>query len=383
MKISVGISCNSELSIKWDVTNLMRRLAPFCFLLSIFSLFGCGKIGEPLPPIPRAPLVVNELTVTQQGSRLILSFPLVRPPRAERLERIDIFRLIEPETAPRGITEEEFAARATVISTISGEQVKPGLTTITHLDPLDLRQQDRGLRYRYAVRLFNRDGRGADLSNYATITPLTELAAAPGRPTASLTQTEITLDWSLPAANENGTTPANVAGYNLYRRSGDNLAKLNPQPLKVPHFVDKTFQFGITYEYSVRSLSAQNPSPDNSKVDETIEGNASETLIFTPKDTFAPTAPTSITIASINGQVSLFWPSNPEADLAGYNIYRAESDATPINQWVKLNLRLHLPTTFRDDRVQVGKQYFYQITALDTAGNESPRSETKNETVNP
>ncbi len=353
----------------------------FCLLLSVLS--GCGKIGEPLPPIPRAPLIVNELNVTQQGSRLLLSFPLVRPPRAERLERIDIFRLIEPESAPPGLTEEEFAARATVISTIPGEQVKPGSSTITHQDPLDLRQQAKGLRYRYAVRLFNRDGRGADFSNYAIITPLTELAAAPMRPTSALTQTEIVITWAPPETNENGTSPANIAGYNLYRKTGDNVAKLNAQPLTVTRFVDKAFQFGVAYEYFVRCLSAQLPAPSNTKLNETIEGNASEALVFTPKDTFAPTAPTSITIASINAQVSLFWPSNPEADLAGYNIYRSEDEAATTDKWIKLNARLHAPTTFRDDRVQVGKRYFYQITAVDTAGNESTRSETKSETVNP
>ncbi|MBI1762523.1 MAG: hypothetical protein HYR56_13905 [Acidobacteria bacterium] len=347
------------------------------------ALSGCGKIGEPLPPIPRAPLVVNELSVTQQGSRLILAFPLVRPPRAEGLQRIDIFRLIEPESAPPGLTEEEFAARATVISSISGEQVAAGSTTITHQDPLDLRQQPKGLRYRYAVRLFNQAGRGADFSNYATITPLTELASAPPHPSFTLTQTELVITWSPPETNENGTRPANIAGYNLYRKTGANVTKLNAQPLKDTRYVDKAFQFGVTYEYFVRSLSAQLPAPSNTKLNETIEGNASETLVVTPKDTFAPTAPASITIASINGQVSLFWPSNPEADLAGYNIYRAEDEAAPTDKWIKLNARLHTPTTFRDDRVQVGKRYFYQITAVDTANNESSRSATVSETVNP
>lgn len=385
MKISVGTFCKMERQ-QDEVTE--KR--PCALFLSIFLSFflvvfgnGCGKIGEPLPPIPRAPLIVNELSVTQQGTRLILSFPLVRPPRADRLERIDIYRLIESESAPRGLTEEEFAARASVISTIPGEQVKIGSTTLTHLDPLDLRQQAKGLRYRYAVRLFNRDGRGADFSNYATITPLIELAAAPARPTAMLTQTEITITWAPPEMNENGTRPANIAGYNLYRKIGENVAKLNSLPLTVTRFVDKAFQFGVTYEYFVRSLSAQTPALSNTKLNEAIEGNASEALVFTPKDTFAPTAPTSITIASINGQVSLFWPSNPEADLAGYNIYRSEDETASPDKWIKLNAKLHTPTTFRDDRVQVGKRYLYQITALDNAGNESARSETMSETVNP
>jgi hypothetical protein len=354
------------------------QAASLCLLLSLFS--GCGKIGDPLPPIPRAPLTVNNLSVVQQGSQLLLSFPLVRPPRSERLERIDIFRLIEPISAPQGLTPEDFAARASVITSIPGEQVKPGTSTITYQDALDLTQPTRGLRYRYAVRLFNREGRAADFSNYAVLTPLTDLASAPVNLQASVTQTELILTWAPPTANENGTAPANVAGYNLYRKAGDSFLKLNAQPLKETRFAERAFQFGATYEYIVRALSY---TPGSANLNEAIEGNASAPLVVTPKDTFPPSAPTAITIASINAQVSLFWPSNPEPDLAGYNLYRSEDENAPAAKWVKLNARLHTPTTFRDDRVQVGKRYFYRLTALDTAGNESARSETVSETVNP
>jgi endoglucanase len=88
-------------------------------------------------------------------------------------------------------------------------------------------------------------------------------------------------------------------------------------------------------------------------------------------------------VASINAIVSLFWPSNSEPDLAGYNIYRSEDESLPPEQWLKLTPRLHTPTTFRDDKVQVGKKYYYQLTAVDTSGNESARSVTISETVNP
>lgn len=389
MKTSVGISCSSRIEERRarseerrakSVTRYSQRCAIFSLLSSLLFFTACGKLGDPLPPLPRAPLTVNELSVVQQGSRLILSFPLTRPPRSATLQRVDIFRLIEPASAPPGMTQETFAERASVIASIPGEQVPVGSSTITQADPLDLTPQIRGLRYRYAVRLYNKDGRAADFSNYALLTPLTDLAAPPTGLTTQLTQTEIVLTWTPPAANETGTRPANIAGYNLYRKSGDNLVKLNAQPLPEPRLVDRAFQFGATYAYEVRALSF---TPGNANLNEAIEGNASAPLIFTPRDTFPPGAPTSLTIASINAQVSLFWPSNPEADLAGYNLYRAEAENTPPAQWVKLNARLHTPTTFRDDRVQVGKTYFYQVTAVDTAGNESARSETKSETVNP
>jgi hypothetical protein len=373
---------------KTSVRNLFyqeqKRLSACLWLLAaifcLLALTACGKIGDPLPPIPRAPLTVDELNVVQQGSQLLLSFPLVRPPRAERPARIDIFRLIEPENGALGLTQADFAARASVITSIPGEQVESGATIITYQDALDLTQPTKGMRHRYAVRLFNQDGRGADFSNFALITPLTDLASAPVNLQANVTQTELTLAWAAPAANESGTTPANIAGYNLYRKAGENFVKLNAQPLKEPRYVEKSFQFGAPYEFVVRALSF---TPGNANLSEAIEGNASASLAYTPKDTFPPTAPAAITIASINAQVSLFWPSNPEPDLAGYNVYRTDEENAPADKWVKLNPKLHTPTTFRDDRVQVGKRYFYQLTAVDTAGNESARSETASETVNP
>src|SRR5215470_1371804 len=57
--------------------------------LPIF-LTACGKIGDPLPPIPRSRLIVDELSVEQQGTQLILSFPFTRTTRT-RLQRVDIY----------------------------------------------------------------------------------------------------------------------------------------------------------------------------------------------------------------------------------------------------------------------------------------------------
>ena len=354
-------------------------LLPVALSLCLPVLFvGCGKIGDPLPPTPRTPLIVNELDVTQQGSRLIVSIPLVRAPRTTPPQAVVIYRLIENAAAPTGLTEETFAARASVIKELPLDKLVVGSTVLTYQDELDLNAQPKGARYRYAIRMLNRDGRAADFSNYALIEPLADLAAAPAELKSQLTQTELVISWTPSAANENGTTPANVFGYNLYRKTGDSLTKLNAQPLKAARYVDKAFVFGTNYEYVVRPLSA---APG--KTTDLIEGNASEALKIQPLDTFAPAKPFTPTIASTNAQMSLFWASNAEADLVGYNIYRAEDKAVPDAQWVKLNTKTHTPTTFRDDRVQVGKVYHYRITSVDNAGNVSLRSDIVSETVSP
>lgn len=392
MKTSASISCSGkqrtgdgrrETTGESKFANSARLPSPVCcllFLLACLLLAACGKIGDPLPPIPRAPLVVNELTAEQRGTDVILTFPITRPPRARNIKRVDIYRTVEMPSVPLGLPVEEFSTRATVIASIPGAQLPPGSATITFTDPIDFKQTVGGARLRYAVRLVDVEDRAADFSNYAMLTPLGELAGPPTDLQTKLSQTAIELTWQPPAANISGSAPANLVGYNVYRTTGSLTAKLNAQPLKEPRYVDRQFQFGTPYEYTVRSVSLPNPG---APLTAAIESNPSASVKITPVDTFPPSAPASITIASVGGVMSLFWPSNPEPDVIGYNVYRTEDANAPPAQWTKLTPRPITTITFSDKQVQVGKRYYYQITAVDNAGNESARSETQSEIVNP
>ncbi|HKQ79837.1 MAG TPA: fibronectin type III domain-containing protein [Blastocatellia bacterium] len=347
-------------------------------LLPVFFI-ACGKIGDPLPPIPRAPLIVDELSVEQQGTKLILSFPFIRTSRT-RLQRVDVYRMIEPSDAPPGLAIETFSEKAHVVHSIPAAEIPLNNSKIIYNDGLDMRSELRNKRYRYAVRMFNSAGQPADFSNYATIEPLFNLSLPPAGLKIKQFETQIEITWNRPSENMNETSPANVAGYNIYRRAGDSVSRINPEPLSEPRFIDRNFQFGASYQYIVRSLSF---TPGKASLSEAIESNDSQPYDHTPKDTFPPTAPEKVTIASINSMVSIFWPLNAEPDVVGYNIYRAEDENTPPEKWIKLNQELHKTASFRDQRVLVGKKYFYQIAAVDVYGNESPRSETVSETVAP
>ena len=67
----------------------------------------------------------------------------------------------------------------------------------------------------------------------------------------------------------------------------------------------------------------------------------------------------------------LHWLPNTEPDLAGYNVYRREG-STPTR---KVNQEIVRTPIFRDTSVAEGRQYFYRVTALDLANNESVPSE--------
>ncbi len=354
----------------------LRLSVALSLCLSVI-LAACGKIGDPLPPIPRAPLIIDELNVEQQGTKLTLSFPFTRTPRT-RLQRVDVYRLIEPSDAPQGLPIETFSEKAHVIHSIPAAEIPLKSSKVVYNDGLDLRSELRNKRYRYAVRMFNSAGQPADFSNYAMIEPLFNLSMAPAGLKAKQFETRIEITWDRPSENMNETAPANVAGYNIYRRVGESVSRINPEPLLEPRFTDRSFQFGANYQYIVRSLSF---TPGKANLSEAIESNDSQPFDYTPKDTFPPVAPKPVTIASINSMVSLFWPLNAEPDVVGYNIYRAEDENAPLEKWIKINTELHKTASFRDERVQVGKMYFYQIAAIDVYGNESARSETVSETV--
>jgi hypothetical protein len=350
---------------------------PLSLVLSVF-FSACGKVGDPLPPIPRKPIPrVEDLGIEQRGAHLILSFPF-KPEARAKLQRIDVYRLVEPLDAPMALPIETFSDRASMVYSILADDIPVGSPGVGYNDPLIVKGNVESKRYRYAVRTFDTAGRATDFSNYATIEPLLNLALPPDGFAVNQAETQIEITWNAPAGNINETSPGNVSGYNIYRRQGGALSKVNAEPLREPHFSDREFQFGVNYQYVVRSLSFK---PGSTNLIDAIESDDSRPFNYTPKDTFPPTPPKPVTIASINSIVSVFWPLSAEPDVVGYNIYRTEDENVPPEKWVKLNSELYKTASFRDDHVQVGKKYFYQITAVDASGNESARSETASETV--
>jgi fibronectin type 3 domain-containing protein len=71
--------------------------------------------------------------------------------------------------------------------------------------------------------------------------------------------------------------------------------------------------------------------------------------------------------------VDLSWAINVETDLAGYRVYRSESEGTSGEL---LTRDLLLTPAYRDTSVEGGHSYWYTVRAVDRAGNESGPSQT-------
>jgi hypothetical protein len=352
----------------------------FCLFTFAFSS-ACGKRRPPQPPVERVPQRTELLSGAQRGNQVILSWPA--PQRnapdssVQSIRRIDIYRLAERPDAPLPLTEEEFAARSTLIGTVTYETIQNSGQTITYIDTLELAGQPT--RLRYALRYGNASGQRASFSNFLLIEPAASIAEPPNLlAPAEESETAIRIRWQPPRTNIDGSTPVNLLGYNVYRVSPSQTevgqVPLNSALVPAPVYVDKNFQFGEQYNYLVRSVSLGTGGAQ-------VESLNSNVVAVAPRDLYPPSAPTSLTVAAAPGRLSLFFPANPERDVAGYNIYRSTDPALPTAQWTKLNDALVTRTTFQDEKVESGKKYYYFLTAVDTAGNESAPSEVVSETV--
>lgn len=356
------------------------RLCAAAFLLTPLLLAACGKRRPPQPPVERVPQRTEDLTGIQRGNQITLTWPAPRrnapDSSVQSIRRVDVYRLAEEVTAPLPLTEEEFAARSTLIGSVEYDAIRNTQDTLNYTDTLELAGEPT--RLRYAVRYVNASGQRASFSNFLLIEPAARIARPPSSVVASPGETAIGVAWQAPTINIDGSAPVNVLGYNVYRigpgAPEGAPAQINTVLVLESAFADKNFQFGEQYSYFVRAVSLGTGGNQ-------VESLDSNLVTVTPRDVYPPSAPISITIAAAPGRLSLFFPANSERDVVGYNLYRSLDTDLPKDKWNKLTGDLLTRTTYQDDKVESNKKYYYYLTAVDSSGNTSPPSDIVSETV--
>ncbi len=96
-----------------------------------------------------------------------------------------------------------------------------------------------------------------------------------------------------------------------------------------------------------------------------------------PPDLTAPSAPTGLDATGSSTGNALDWADNTEPDLAGYNVYRS---ASATGTFTKVNGSLVVGSAYNDVDAPAGVASFYRVTAVDSATNESPVSNTDDAT---
>lgn len=344
----------------------------------------CGRVGAPLPPIRRQVPRPETISVIQRGDRMVVS--VARPELSSshttnlRTMRLDVLRVIESRTDAPQLDEESFLERAEVAGSLSWNEIAQARADEGILfedGPLT----NLSARYLYAVRWVGDRGRPGPLSSIVVIEATPQLPLPPRDVRArDAAQDVLLITWMPPEENLDGSRPARVLGYNVYRRRRGELHFTGPlngtSPVAGMEFTDRSFDYGTEYEFMVRSVASVAPNDLRESADSVV-------VAITPRDIFPPAPPEGLTAASANGLVSLFWIPNSESDIAGYNIYRADSPSAFEAAWRKMNPSLHTLTTFRDDRVEPGRRYYYRVTAVDRAGNESRPSAIVSQEVVP
>jgi hypothetical protein len=354
---------------------LIKALLTF-MMLTLLSGLSCGKRAVPLPPVEKVQQRA-EIFGSQRGSFVILSW--VMPARnadsgsIKNIDRVDIYRLIEPLNAPLSLTEESFVSSSTLIATVPVSANDFARKQLSYSDTLEFAGQ--GARLRYAIRFVNDSGQKAAFSNFLLIEPTSKVADKPGNLDAEVLETAIKLNWNSPDTNVDGSKPANILGYNVYVSISENEIRLkNSSPITDNEFLDKVFQFGTNYKYFVRTVSlGRNGEP--------IESLSSEVIEVFAKDVFAPSPPSALTIAAAPNNLSIFFAINPEPDIARYNVYRSINPNQNKSEWLLLTPEPLKTNTFQDTKVESGKTYYYYLKAVDTNGNTSEPSEVISETV--
>ncbi len=337
---------------------------------------GCAKIGEPQPPGVEVPEAATDLTAKQISDRVVLT--VSTPDRntsgaaVTSLRSLEVYRLAgNSNAAADALPDEDFARQAAPVFSIPAsrfaEYRNGSVFTIEDGLLLPNRSSIYSRSFRYAVLFVNDKNQAAGFSNQAVIAPVAIPAPLVGV-SARVAETFIHLTWTPPSENMDGSRPARIAGYKVYRSEDERQFPAGPAHsgiLRNPEFKDEHFQFEKTYFYWVSVVG--NPQ------DPYAESLPSEAAPVSPKDVFAPAPPEDFHAVLKDGTVYLLWTPSSSSDAAGCRIYRIDGESSEKRL---LNPDLIVKPSFQDRNLETRGKYEYLVTAVDAQGNESAAART-------
>ena len=363
-----------------------QRLTLSIAIFSALLLASCGAPGEPTAPSPPVPAPITDLAAHQQGNGVQLTFTLpVRTVAGDRLAEHPAIEILRGSLKPNGASDEKtFKPVYNIPGALADSYSSQGKIQFTDPLPAEAFSADLGASYAYRVR--TRASKKKDSADSNTV--VTKIFPVPNKIASveiRVTQSAIELSWPAPNIASNANAGETITGYHVYRGELDSASpvpasndlsqvKWKSPPILLASsqsdaYSDTLFEFGKTYVYQVRSVVIADRN--------SIESDDSAPAIVTPRDTFPPARPQNVVAAEIPSAdgaitVDLSWSINLENDLAGYRIYRSEQQG---ERGTLQNSELLLSPAFRDAKVQPAHQYWYTVTAVDRAGNESEPSE--------
>lgn len=345
-----------------------RRLAAALVALTLAApLIGCGKKGDPLPPLRTIAKRTEDLAVHQKGGELVLQMGFPKTTADGRplpgIDAIEVWELVVPgvDDATKGpqIDAATFARQAQRRLVLRGAELA-AMTTgdrlVARLLAPEVGNQPRLLVL--AIRSLA-SGEEAEPSAYSNLARLVLRTppAPPGGLDAVAAADAVELAWSGPA-------DAAAIGLRVYRRLatergyGGPVAELPPE---ADRWRDTKARYGERYIYTVASVGSRDPL---------VEGPLATEVEVDYQDRFAPAAPGRLLALPEPGQTRLVWDPSAAEDVASYRVWRQD----PRAAW-RLVVENVAATEHIDGGLVPGLTYRYRVEAVDARGNIGPASE--------
>jgi fibronectin type 3 domain-containing protein len=200
-----------------------------------------------------------------------------------------------------------------------------------------------GTAYYYVVSSLN-PGESAN-STQVSATPQLPVPAAPTNLTATPDDAVVALTW---------TASTYASGYNVKRSTTSGGPYTQLAATTSPSYSDTAVTNGTKYYYVVSAVNGTGASPNSAEVS------------ATPAIPTVPAAPANLTATAGNAQASLAWSASTGA--SSYHLKRATTNGGPYTQ-----IAAPTSTSFTDVSLTNGKNYYYVVSAVNSAG-ESPNS---------
>lgn len=347
-------------------------------LILLLSFVVCGKKGPLLPPLPRIIQKIEVLELSQKGRQIILEWEnpaaYVDGSPVSGIKEVEIWLLEIKAAQQKKPSLKEFENNSRLVALIQKERFSKYLSrggdSAGRLSyPYELKKEDFDKELIFGLRVREKKKRRSVFS-LCSARPVV-LSLPPEEVRTIVREDRIEIRWEAAKSNIDGSSPARFQGFNIYRAVGESLPRrLNSHLIKELKYSDRDFLAGKVYRYFVRA-STKESSPF-------FESGNSEVAEAQWQDVFPPTAPSGLVSIVAGDYISLSWDENQEEDLAGYRVWRKKEGE---KDYVLLTPESIVENAFNDASVEKSIRYDYAITALDTSGNESKKSESISEII--
>jgi len=337
-------------------------------ILSFSFLLSCGKKG-PLTLEPELlPLEIEQFKLSQLGKeiRLEWNFPEFLSDKATKTDLESIGK-IYIHYSSKEIPAKKFMKKSLLLKKRQLDDLEQKENSYSIKIPFKLSELDNKTHH-FAV-LYYYGKKKSPLSKIESIKTI-----IPVKPISDLKSVKenklVKLNWSKPELNLSDKKIQNLSGYNVYRKvvpaeepakKEDEFVQLNKSPILQEYYEDNNTGIDGEYRYYVSTISST-----------AIESEPSNTVSVKVSDIFPPDAPQNLVAFKHKNHLYLTWENITEKDLAHYKIYRKST--RDKDDEFKLFADKVSNNAFKDTNVQKNTTYSYYVTAVDTKGNESKKS---------